>query len=150
MMTDNTFEIRKELVVFGERSGRIFMDLVINKIDYFVTMYAFKPADRRFNAPLIKLQRGDLEALSIFLKRMLEKIKELRGSIPENKLFEDDTQIQGIVIHYMVRRNKYRYIILFPYRAGIAVPLQEKEIEGMLNSLSEIPNRVEQMKKAFI
>jgi len=127
-----------------------FMDLVINKIEYFVTMYAFKPADRRFKAPLIKLQQGDLEVLSIFLGKMLDKIKELRGSIPENKLFEDDTRIQGIVIHYMVRRNKIDILFYFPYRAGIAVPLQEKEIEVMLNSLSEIPNRVEQRKKAFI
>lgn len=149
MTTDDTFEIRKELGVFGTQSGRIFINMIINRKEWFVTMYAFYPSDRRLKAPIIKLYQSDLSALSIFLKTMLGKINELKGTIAENRLFEDDTRIQGILIHYMVRRNKVDIMFYFPYRAGISVRLTEEEIDSMLTIFSEIPKRVEKMQNAF-
>lgn len=148
-MESSDFEIRKELGIFGEKLGRIYLNLMLTKMDWFVTMYAFYPSDLRFKAPLIRFYQKDLADMILFLKNMISKIHELKSTIQENKLYENDTSIQGLLIRYMIRRNKTDISFYFPYRAGIAVRLREEEVVELLTLLSEVPARVEIMRAAL-
>lgn len=145
MTIDSTFKLTTELGLLGNKSGKIFVRLNIAKPDWFVTMHAFYPNDRRFKAPLIELRENDLSRLSSFLKGMLTKIDELKLTIATNKLFEDELVIQRIYIHYMIRNNKVDIRFYFPYRAGIGVYLSEDEVKNMLSIFDGLPSKVDSL-----
>ena len=149
MATDDSFEIVKELPIFGKSTGRIFSRLVINKMGWHITMHAIYPSDLRFKAPIIKLYKDDISNLSVFLKGMMDKIRELKGVIPENKLYEDQTSIQTILIHYIVFQNRTKIHFYFPYRSGIGVQLTEDEVKNMLDVLNGVSAMAENIKNAI-
>ena len=149
MNQDDVFELVKELPLFGKSMGRIFSRLIINKNGWYITMHAIYPSDLRFKAPIIKLYYNEISNLTDFLKAMLGKINELKGVIPANKLYEDQINIQNILIHYMVFRARTKIHFYFPYRSGIGVQLTEDEINDMLNLLLDLPAIADKMKKAI-
>lgn len=149
MTSNGSFEITKDFPVLGKSGGRIYSMLSVNKEDWYLTVGARYPSDLRFKAPLIKLNEEEFFNLYNFLKKMIEKISELKGVIPENKLHEDEAWFQSLLINYMIFRNKTKISFYFHYRSGINVILDEDEIRIMLKIFEEIPATIKNMRSAL-
>lgn len=143
MSFGNDFEIRKELGSLGRKpgSGRILTNLIIQPREWYVEMYAFYPNDLRFKSPIVRLREKELSELSGFLGSLLSNINKHKGTIPENRLFENEIFISTIYINYMVRRNKVDIRFYFKFRSGIGVILEEDEIEELLVMLSGVSQK---------